>query len=555
MMRLLLPLFIALTFSISAQHQAYLDIGNIKAIVNSNGLLFHNTVTGLGGFEAPKGDSIHSIFSSTIWMSSVDTLANQTIKSSIGHEVYGNQGEIHVGPVDIINQKRDTSSQFQRLWKIDQSTIDFHIANWNQSNYTLPVSIKDWPGNGNASTAKILAPFVDLNGDSIYDPRQGEYPLILGDQAIYVIANNFSNHPIDSFYQYVPDPNNPQLIIDSIFQGISTPLQVEIHMMAYAYSTSEEVSNTIFVKTKLFHRSNSTLFDHKNFKFSTFNDFDIGDPSDDYMGTDTIRNMVYAFNSRSDDIGNNQIKGYSKNLATQGVKFLNSELSGSIEHINPFTGLWGHQKRFVILLQNSRWINGRHLTYGGDGFSYCTDPNKLTNFYFSGNPVLASDSSQWTELNMCSSNPAFNQSNPGDKRIIGTPNLPTMFNHGTNIELDYAFVFAQDTGGVIASVAALQVAADSVQAFYDRNRFVGVNESQNLTALEFSIYPNPATDEVFIKTDHQTFLVEVINLQGQTVQQVQNDRTLYLNQLSNGIYFIRISTEDNVGVKRLVVRK
>ena len=110
--------------------------------------------------------------------------------------------------------------------------------------------------------------------------------------------------------------------------------------MTYSNST-KEISNSIFVRTKLFHRSNSSLFDHFNFKFSTFNDFDIGGPSDDYMGTDTIRKMVSAYNSRNIDIGSNQIKGYSKNLAAQAVKFLNSPLAGSMEHIDPFTGLRG----------------------------------------------------------------------------------------------------------------------------------------------------------------------------------------------------------------------
>jgi len=130
------------------------------------------------------------------------------------------------------------------------------------------------------------------------------------------------------------------------------------------------------------------------------------------MGTDTIRNMVFAYNSPNIDIGSNQIKGYSKNLAAQAVKFLNSSLAGSMEHIDPFTGLWGHQKRFVIPLQNGRWPNGRFLTYGGDGYLYCTDRNNLTSYYFPGNPVLIGDSSQWTALNRCPTDTTYGQHPP-----------------------------------------------------------------------------------------------------------------------------------------------
>ena len=552
-MRILAFLSLFCTIDLSAQHQAYLDIGNIKAIVNSNGLLFHNTATGLGGFEAPKGDSIHSIFSSTIWMSSVDTLADRTIKSSIGHEVYGNQGEIHVGPVDIVNQKRDTSSQFQRLWKIDQNTIDFHIANWNQSKYTLPVSIKDWPGNGNSNTAKILAPFEDIDGDSIYEPNQGEYPVILGDQAIFLIANNFKNNPIDSIYQYVPDPNDPRVIIDSIFQGISTPMQIEIHMMVYAYSSSsKEVSNSIFVNTKLFHRSNSDALDHNNFKFSTFNDFDIGGPTDDYVGTDSIRNMVYAYNSVRNDIGNLQIKGYSRNLAAQGVKYLNSSLANSIEYTDPFTGIWRHLKRFVIPLQRSKWINGRNLTYGGDGFTYCTDTNKLTNYYFSGNPVLINDSSQWTALNWCPATSLQSPSPSGDKRIIGTPNLPSQFNHSTSIEFDYAYVFAQDTGGVVASVATLQIAADSVQAFYDRNRFVGI-EKEQVNQLAFKLYPNPVKEVLIVEAELPIQNIQIFSIDGRLIKETTNTSEINTAKFENGIYLLRLNSKTATGIKRFVV--
>ena len=61
-------MFFLIVFSIelSAQHQAYLDVGNVRALVNSDGLLFHNKITGLGGFEVPIGDSINSIFASAI---------------------------------------------------------------------------------------------------------------------------------------------------------------------------------------------------------------------------------------------------------------------------------------------------------------------------------------------------------------------------------------------------------------------------------------------------------------------------------------------------------
>ena len=73
-------------------------------------------------------------------------------------------------------RRRIHQENFRRLWKIEKDTVDYHIANWNQPNYQIPTSILEWPGNGNSNTAKILAPFEDIDGDSIYEPQTGRLP-------------------------------------------------------------------------------------------------------------------------------------------------------------------------------------------------------------------------------------------------------------------------------------------------------------------------------------------------------------------------------------------
>lgn len=554
--QLLFFLFTSLSLITIAQHQAYLDIGNVRALVNSNGLLFHDTATNRAGFEVPKGDGIHSIFQSGFILSSFSQ-RNAMPHFTLAHNMYSYDSDFVIGPVDIINQTPDNAAQFQRLWKINKTDIDNHIANWNTSNYSAAQIILDWPGNGTFNTAKILAPFNDLDGDSIYEPLDGEYPIIKGDQAIFLMANNFSS-TIDSVNQIKPriDSNNRIIGYDTL-PAASTigKTQVEIHLLIYAYlNRPEEISNTVFVKTKLFNRANDSQGDMNDFRFSVFSDFDLGNSNDDYIGTDTNRNLFYGYNGDSFD---ESPRGYGNNLAAQGVKFLNHSISSSMMRFPDNITTWYEYPQNIYGYQQSLWKNGSPLYFGGNGYALvgnCTDTSQPVQFIFSGDPTLTSDPNQWTELNPCFGDTSETQI-AGDRQMIGTPNIPLQFNHNSSIELDYAYVFAQDTGGVVASVAALQVAADSVQAFYDRNRFVGINENTTSASLEFHIYPNPASEEVFIETDQQLFNVELFNLEGQMMSQFANTKRLDVSHLSNGIYFIRISSENNVGVRRLVIHK
>ena len=82
--------------------------------------MFHDTATNLAGFETPKGDSINRIYLASLWMSSADSIAPEVYKNSYGYMPLTNKFAMKTGPVDIINQTIDTSSKFQRLWKVEK---------------------------------------------------------------------------------------------------------------------------------------------------------------------------------------------------------------------------------------------------------------------------------------------------------------------------------------------------------------------------------------------------------------------------------------------------
>jgi len=81
---------------------------------------------------------------------------------------------------------------------------------------------------------------------------------------------------------------------------------------------------------------------------------------------------------------------------------------------------------------------------------------------------------------------------------------------------------------------------------------IGVNES-NKTA--FSIVPNPASNEITISSENNFTTVEVINLLGQTVISESlkwNTIQLDISCLNNGIYFVRMTSENGISVRKFV---
>ena len=84
-----------------------------------------------------------------------------------------------------------------------------------------------------------------------------------------------------------------------------------------------------------------------------------------------------------------------------------------------------------------------------------------------------------------------------------------------------------------------------------------INETSKLNSLE--IYPNPATDKLFIQLLElkATLKVEVYNNLGQMVKQkdIGLTRSIDINELNSGIYFVKISTGKATITKRIVINE
>ncbi len=507
--------FVSIIFQSLSTHaqllpaSAVLDINNVSATVNSDGALFDKH-TQLGnvvyisepGFEVPAGSGKNSVFASGLWIGGIDPggslhTACQTYKQTGNDFVAGPKVNMAV------------SANMNKVWKINQSVIDNFVANNTTVGFTIPQEILDWPGNYGSA---VFAPFYDLNNNGIYEPNSGDYPSIKGDQAIYFVFNDNTSHT----------------------ESNGLPMDIEVHGMAYAFNSPNfpELNNTIFVEQRI---KNNSAITYDSTYISLWNDFDIGNSIDDFIGTDVLKNMLYAYNSDSLDEGQ---MGYGPNPPAMGLVFLNKSLNYTYGYRNDFS-VFGNPTSSLNYYNYMRAIdkNGNHLQY---------DTSSLAaNYIFPGSSDSAFAGLYWAQ----------NASNGTDWRSLGTHG-PFTFNAGAVIDLEVAYVFHQDNTN---SIAGLKSTASQVKSLYDLG-LLGINSIAQSAPEKLHISPNPMKEHVriaFSNTLNQVYTLKLIDAQGSVVFEQNNIRgnqvMLDKQNLASGLYFVMLQSADKMLQGKLTI--
>lgn len=485
-----------------------IDANNINAPVEADGFLFHNTTT-QASFEVPKFSGKYCIYASNLWMGGLDQngilhLSAQTYKQ--------NGTDYWPGPLTT-NGSTLPPSNWNKIWHVERSVIDNHIANYNTQGYQMPQDLIEWPGSTYNGINQIFAPFADINNNGIYDPSYGDYPNVIGDEVLYMMYND----------KY-----------DAHGESMGIPIEAEVYTSVYAYNStgSVNIDNTIFVRHRI--RNRSQINTYSNFYVGIWNDFDIGDISNDMIGTDITRNMVYGYNA------NNYDSIYGNNPPAIGVKILNHALHNSMFYNNTGINFYGNNPTTTNHYYNylrSLWKDDLPLNYGLEGYQTAFGS---TNFCFSGN-----------------TNPNFSQAwdmnTPMDYRIIGTVGPFTIPPNGY-ITVDVAYIYANGISG--NSLSELGVASDVVQNFYSAT--INSVSEENDKAI-FTIFPNPVQDYITIKginkLSRQT-VIQITDLTGNLILEdkatINNSFRLNVSQLSAGLYFINLKNGQEITTQKFI---
>jgi len=529
----------------------YLDINQVKARVNSGGDLHWDPTTATSGYECPKGSGKTWGGPASIWFGGLDLGGNLKLSAQTYH-----QSGVDYWPGPLTTSSATTNSttvnQYNLIWKINKSDIDDFLNNFANGNvqsgaYTIPNSIINWPGNGDISQNydAQLAPYMDVDGDAIYNPMAGDYPLIKGDQAIYTTFNdNYLSHQSSG--------------------GVA--IGTEIRLMAYAYGPCSITSNnsylnyTTFYNFKIINRSSNILL---NTYTSLFNDFDLGSYMDDYVGCDVADHYAYSYNGSSspanepaigivqlkgpinstnsiDDDGDGMIDEPLDQMSMTNFMYFNNSFPGvPLSQTDPSNATQYYQ------YMTGYWKDGTPLTCGGNGYGGSTS----TQYAYSGNTYTngTCGSTNWTESG----------SGSDKKMVMGSG--PYTLQPGAVNELEYAYIISFDS---ITNnpLGKLDVAVQNLHSIYNTtlNQCLTTSIKEQKNQNEFTISPNPtnAILKVSCSLRVNNFKIVITDALGKILisedYKELNQTSINVGNLSSGIYFIKIISGENTSTKKFI---
>lgn len=515
------------TFSIFSQNSlSSLDFNNVKAGFDQSGVLFNNPSTSSRLYQIPKNSNLNTIFSGSFWVGGKD----QSGFLHLAAVKYGS-GDYFSGPYSSTNSYNDSlyiQKYENKFWNVTQSQIQNHLANYLNPGYVPDSALLNWPGNGDVSlgVASNLAPFVDLNGDNIYNPYGGDYPDIRGESALFFILNDAKGiHTQSGGYT----------------------LNMEMHIMAYQYSGSNFLNNTTFLNVRIFNRGTLQLSD---FKVGFFVDGDLGYFNDDYFGCKPSKNMMYFYNADNIDEPNGNANQYGQNPPACGIVSLSKPVgaigcfsgTNGFPHSDPATN---QPTQFWNYL-NSKWADGSPWLQGGLGWENSAGATNVPyDYMFDGNPTT---SVGWSEMT--------NQNVAGDRR--GLMVLESMnFNANQSDCMDFAILYGR-SGNHLENVQTVINLADSVKLFYESQSLFNCNQVtlavNSISDDEFTLYPNPSDGKVTIKS-LTPFALSIYDINGRFISNPIQSKNIneFDLQLNKGVYFFHLETNKGKTIKKVII--
>ncbi len=555
---------------------SFLDANNISARFNAYGNHFWDMTGGIGAqYYYPKNTPHTSIFNFAFWLGGMDE--NNQLR--LAGERYRQQGSDYwTGPLSYYtgNVWTDTTivSKYFNIWKLTKEEVEYHILHWNDPGYEPIENILNWPAHGDPDLNQsfYLAPFVDVNGDSIYEPMQGDYPLIRGDQTLFFIFNDQKTHT----------------------ETDGEPIGVEIHGFAYAFDAPDnpELNNTTFLSYKIFNRSQHTLTDTYA---GLFCDIDLGYAWDDFIGCDVARGTFYGYNGDDDDNGGPE--SYGLYPPAQGVIVLggpymdpdgiDNPTGGCDESINGVGfgdgiadnerfgmnnfiyfnngGTYSNDPQIAYQYYNylkGIWIDSTVMEYGGNGHPSSGSYGPAAHFMFPGlsdpcnwgtNGITPYGPVEWTEVTAGNS--------PSDRRGLCSMG-PFTLEPGGFEKIDIAFITARGDS-LINSVDLLKTYIDSVKTFYyqdpDHFGYQYLGEKDFIApGNEFSLFPNPATNHITIDLPVTSANARYIiyNRIGEAMMSGDLPQGIHHNiptaSLANGLYILKIIDRGSVVTRKFI---
>ena len=515
-----------------------MDVNNVSAVINNSA---HDFVINPGHdfhYEIPKGSGFNAFNVKSLWFSGI--LPSSDTLGAGNDYILGGRHDFYPGPISRLYP--NACSQFDTLWTVYSIEIDQFLDDISDGtiDHPIPNNILYWPAKGNINNNQVVsrlgnAPFFDRSNNYIYEPLDGDYPVIsacsdrYADQMVWYVFNDLGEHR----------------------RSGGVPMNIQIEAMAYAFQSENHLDNTTFYDYTIYNKSE---FDYSEFRIGLWQDYQLGDFSKVYIGIDTTKDLSIAYCSE------NSTYGYDNNIPIIGHKILNSSIrrqnDGQI--VSSFVTEFDGQGCCASYPRNDvefhNYLNGLWACGNPVKNEYlgCSNQGETVKFVFPDDPT---DPNGWSE---CS------EENFTFGRRSVTAIHPIHFRSTDIIKISFANLFVQDSiPHPCPSFQPIQAVADFVQNWYNENicdDFVGIS-SPITVSLESTISPNPLT-KVSILTFPEEMKtkksIQIFNENGQLVYTVS--ATTYTSieisksDLGQGIFIYKVAAEEGQSVGKFVVQ-
>ena len=289
-----------------------MEINNVRARLWTSGDIWWDRDNGRYVVPKPPVGSgiqeVSSLFAGGVWLGGFDPNGNLKLAAS----TYPNDGnsDYYPGPLDSETGQIESTEclEWDEFFRVDGQNIRravraFEFARENETEFTIDsvsADIRFWPGQGNVffeeefgfplpNAEGGLGAFWDENDDGIYNPENGDFPVIdirgcepaNRAQALELV-------PDEMFFWIFNDAGNDHL------ESRGDIINMEIQVQSFAYATNDEINDMTFMRHKLINRAKEDI---RQMYFAMWVDPDLGCFEDDYVGCDVGRSLAYTYNS------------------------------------------------------------------------------------------------------------------------------------------------------------------------------------------------------------------------------------------------------------------
>lgn len=543
---------------------------------------------GLGGDLVNSDNSMRGVTSNSrsLVYNVLNTYVGVTATDTLGKNGSGFENDYLPGPYTTMGKYTNfISDHYSRPYFVTQQMIEDHIDSLQvgSASYVAPFAIRSWPGNGDVMLGQQpkLAPFVDINGNDIYEPYLGDYPSIVGTHCIFTITHQ-----------------NP---------AVPKSAGLEMHSFTYWFDcdTSQALKNVVFNKLRFYER----MVQLDTLKVASYVDCDLGYYGDDYNGSNVDLGLMYAYNGDINDEDNAGALGFGTKLPAVGMMVLKSG-KASVDNVDNPSGVqtgqsingygfgdgiidneyYGLEFSKVLFgtsgvgysdpVNSSDWMNylsgkwqlGDTCIYGGSGFGP-TSNGPVSRYVYTGTsdpqfygtygvPTV----NYWTEFEPTGVGSMPNAT--GDRRFLAVGGAQEMVN--TNFyEYETALIYTRDTASITADIMdpvnLLFQKAAQIKNYYNQNGLpCGYNFDpiatdlavEETAAAELIVYPNPTKGLVKIGgLSEENTTVEILDLTGKVLK-VKNvnifDNEMDLSSYAGNTFVLRIHNGAQILVKRVI---